>query len=331
MNDEHRPRDVQAEQPVAEPPLKFISGADVVNALTLFVCALAAWLLPRAAWGAAARQLASLHVRLRGVPAHRTGGIAQRLGTTSAALQRQIIENVYLDNIEVLREHHPIRSPVDVRLEGGERLSAAHAEGRGVVVWVTAFTHADLMTKKGLASQGFRATHLSTVAHGYSASWFGIRFLNNIRVRAENRYLGRRVNVTYGQARAAMQLLAESLAKGDVVTITALGAGKRVVTVPFAGGDVHLAVGAPQLALSSGATLLPVFTTPDDRGGYVVHVGEALKPSPGDDKAAALERMVQGYVNQLAPHVERHAPLWRGWTNAGLWTPRPAELNRATL
>lgn len=314
-------RRIETAQPVEEPRRRLVTASDVLNALTLAACAVIAWCLPRAAWKGAARALATLHVRLRGVPAHRIGGVALRLGTTCSNLQRTIVENVYLENIEVLREHHPLPSPVPVRLERGERLAAARSAGRGLIVWVSAFTHADLMTKKALAASGLRAIHLSTAAHGYSSSRLGIRFLNRIRVSAENRYLGGRINVTYGKARAAMTLLAASLARGDVVTITALGAGKRVVTLPFQGGQVHLALGAPQLALDTGAPLIPVFTTPDEHGGYLVHVGETLSPPPNVDATAALDCIVSAYVAQLAPHVEAHAALWRGWTNPGLWTP----------
>ncbi len=89
----------------------------------------------------------------------------------------------------------------------------------------------------------------------------------------------RRVRVVYGNSRPALDVLRQALRENGVVWIMAIGAGNKSLTFPFLGGVLDLAIGAPRLAFETGAALIPVFTWPDDSGGYRVELGPDLTPA----------------------------------------------------
>jgi len=215
----------------------------------------------------------------------------------------------------------PGRWQAKTRLVGGEILDAALQRSRGAVLWYGPFVGSGLLTKKTLARAGYPLTLLSSPHHPFSPTRIGGLFLNAPQVRAENRYLARRVFVVYGKSQPAIAVLRQVLLENGVVLIRAIGAGRRTLSFPFLGGAIDLAVGAPRLAFETGAALIPVFTLPDQEAGYRVELGANLLPLRQLPKDQAIREMASRYVDLLEPIVRAYPAHWEGWFHPETWRP----------
>lgn len=305
-------------QPVPSKHQGWVSTKDVLIATKLFCCLIAAMAPPRR-WPAAAKLLGRAHLQIQQrsvrILAHSTAFPDQDIWVrTNEAFARD-----YLANIQAIREVLPGGWRCEPQVTGRDVLDRALQRSRGAVLWFSPFAGAFLALGKALAE--YSLTQLSAPSHPFSPTWVGTRWLNPIRVRAENRYLARRVQVVYGKARPALDVLKQVLRDNGVVSIMAIGAGNKSLTFPFLGGIIDLAIGAPRLAWETGAALIPVFTLPDDGGGYRVELGPDLTPRAGLPLQQAVQAMTSRYVELLEPIVRAHPTQWQGWFHPGTWRP----------
>jgi len=306
----------------------WVTASDLFTAAKLLCCTIAA-LAPQAHWPAISLALARLHLRLR---RSRRASIAnvceQYLKTDSRALELAVVSEEYAENIETIREILPGRWQCSLTLHGSESIDQALRRGRGAVLWVSPFAHSDLATKKALSLAGYALNHLSVIGHPYSPSWFGVNILNRVRLRAENRYLAKRVIMTYGQAQPALNVLRHALRANGIVTVTAVGAGRKTVAVTLLGGTIHLAIGALRLASETRAALIPVFTVRDQHGGYAIHCGPDLASDEEQPGGASMQHMATRYVSLLETFIRTHPGAWQGWFSRA-WRPGPAGAGEA--
>jgi lauroyl/myristoyl acyltransferase len=238
-------------------------------------------------------------------------------------VELEVIAEEYAEHIESIREILPGRWRCRLTLRGSESIDRALLRGRGVVLWIGAFAHASLATKKALWNAGYAQNHLSAMGHPYSPSWFGVRILNPLRVRAENRYLAKRVIVAYGQAQPALEVLKQALQANGVVTVKAIGAGRKTAAVALFGGTIHLATGAVRLACEARAALIPVFAVRDQNGGYAIHCGPDLASEAEEAGGDAVQHIVTRYVALLETFIRAHPGEWQGWFSRS-WRPDPS-------
>ena len=310
---------IQTEPPNYE---GWVKPGDLFTTGKLLCCALAA-VTPQPHWAAISRMLARVQLRLRGSKHERIADACKRyLNADPVEIEQQVIAAEFEENIEAIREILPGGWQRPVVLRGSASIEEARRQGRGVVLWVSPFAHGDLVTKRGLALAGYPPSHLSHFGHPFSSSRLGARLLNPIRLRAENRYLERRVLVSYGQAKSALDILKQVLRDNGVVTVTAMGAGRRAIPLPLMGGTLRLAMGAPHLALQTGAALIPVYTVPDQAGGYAVHCGHDLNSDHAGADSEVMRGMAERYVALLETFVRAHPANWQGWFSPS-WQPPP--------
>jgi lauroyl/myristoyl acyltransferase len=202
-----------------------------------------------------------------------------------------------------------------VRLVGQAHVDAALKEGKGIVLWVAHFSFNSLAAKMAFARGGHKAWHISRPEHGFSKSAFGIRFLNPLRIGAELPYLAGRIVVDRAQPAKATTAARRLLRGNEIISITA-GAweGSRLASVDILGAELDLSVGAPGLAVLTGATLLPVFTV--RRHGTTaidVVVDAPIIVALGGDREAALLAAAQEFATRMAPYVTDYPLQWRDW------------------
>lgn len=294
----------------------WIAARDIIAATKLACCSIAA-LAPVRHWSGASRLMARAHLRLH-------ARVIQVLASSTAFSQKDIRAHArealaadYLSNIQAIREALPGSWRCTTSLTGRDVLDLALQQTRGAVLWCSPFVGADLAPKKALAA--YSLTQLSTPSHPFSPTRLGTRWLNPIRLRAEDQYLARRVLVVYGNSRPALDILRKVLRENGVVLVMAVGTGRRSLTFPFLGGIIDLAVGAPRLANDTGAALIPVFTLSDEHGGYRVELGPDLSPTSALPEEQALHEMTSNYVELLKPIVRAHPTQWQGWFHPATW------------
>jgi lauroyl/myristoyl acyltransferase len=177
-------------------------------------------------------------------------------------------------SLQVLKVHHPRGFQPGVRISGREHIDAALARGRGAILWGAPFQCANLIEPIAFQRAGIELHHLSNWNHGLGLrTRVGAR-LNRIVVAAEERFLAERIVIERGSV-AALLILRARLAENRVVGMRAVDYARRVLDLPFLAGRIRLATGAVELALGTGAALLPMFGVCSRRGGGEVHVEDA--------------------------------------------------------
>jgi lauroyl/myristoyl acyltransferase len=212
---------------------------------------------------------------------------------------------------QVLKCHRPDGWEPAVRIAGFEHVHAALALGRGVVLWVSHAFHGHLAAKIGFRRAGLDVVHLSTPAHGFSTTKFGVRYLNRMQTRIEDRYIGERVMLPLQGQNAALQTLVKRLKANKVVSITGQRGTGRTIDTGFLDGVLPLAPGAPTLAAITGAALLPVFAFRAADGVIDVSVEPEI-PLAGAREQAVIGA-VQDFATRSEPYVLRTPGQWLSW------------------
>ncbi|CAN5137809.1 hypothetical protein BH10PSE7_BH10PSE7_40330 [soil metagenome] len=204
----------------------------------------------------------------------------------------------------------------EIEVEGAGRVEAALANGRGAVLWLADFVFGSDVARQGLYRIGHPTGHMSRPEHGFSQSAFGVRYLNPIRVRAEDVYVDERIVFQRDRPAAALSIMSDRLRKNGLVSILACAyEGRSVAETDLFHGKLKLATGGPRLAFKERCPILPVFIAPAPEPPYfTVTIGEPLRMTSAAKDVAILEA-VKDFVEQLKPRIEAAPHLWRGWSS----------------
>lgn len=299
---------------------KLISATDVATAIGIASMVPVAWCLPQKSWQGLARFAAPLAASLALDRRDNVERIGEMIGDLPQTLhpreiQLDCMRQFIIENLRVLREYRPGGWKPEIELTGVEHLQNGLKMGRGVILWVAHLNAYSLVAKMALHRAGYEVSHLSLWRHGYSDTRFGIRCLNPIRTKVEQRYLRERVVIEPEGASSAMTTLRERLTDNGVVSIAATSDGKRPAIAPFLKGSIRLAIGAPYLAFKEGATLLPVFPLEQPDGRFTVTIEPPLTNESAVSTAEYLNWATHRFASLLQPYVLDHPGQWRGWLN----------------
>jgi len=303
-------------------PQRSFAGTDIGVLIGAPVFTLPAWFLPERAWPALGRALSPMAIGdLTQNPAASAALIRETLGARLAEIPaKTILRDMGAEGIftffQVLKCYRPDGWEPAVRIAGFDHVAAALAAGRGAVLWVAHAFHGHLGAKVGFRRAGLDVVHLSTPAHGFSASRFGVRYLNRIQTRIEDRYIAERVllplpNQKGSGQNAALTTLAKRLKANKAVSITGQRGTGRTVEAKFLDGTLPLAPGAPALAQMTGAKLLPVFAFRAGDGAIEVTVEPEIAMSGTRD--TAITCAVQAFADRSVPYVLRTPGQWLSW------------------
>jgi len=278
---------------------------------------LPAWLLPERHWPALGRALSPMALGDLTKDAAATEAIIRRtLGPRRADFPaKTILRDMGAEGIftffQILKCHRPDGWTPRVRIAGFEQVHEALAAGRGAVLWVSHAFHGHLGAKIGFHRAGLQVVHLSTPAHGFSATRFGVRYLNRMQTRIEDRFIAERVLLPLQGQNAALQTLVKRLKANQPVSITGQRGTGRSVTARFLDGALPLAPGAPALAQMTGAKLLPVFAFRAEDGTVDVTVEPEIPLTGSKDEA--VTRAVQAFAERSVPYVLKYPAQWLSW------------------
>ena len=297
----------------------WITPRDILISMKLSFCAIGA-ILPGRYWKSFSKRLAVMQSGVQSPRFTRFSALFEEyFGMKPEQLELQALAANFEENIEAIRDLMPGGWHPPMRLDGRECLDRALQQRRGIILWVGDFQHSDVVTKKAIATAHYELTNLSEIGHPYSTSRFGAWVLNSIRTIVENAYLKRRLIVVHSNTQPAIEALLAALRRSEMIGITAVEAGNKPLSIPMFGTTFPLAAGAPSLALRTGSALIPVFTVPDEQGGYVVHMGPDISEGASAD-AGPVRLMALRYAALLEGHVIRFPALWKRWFSED-WIP----------
>jgi lauroyl/myristoyl acyltransferase len=203
-----------------------------------------------------------------------------------------------------------------IKFQGQDYIETAQRSGRGAILWIGHFIGNDLIAKIALHRAGFQVHHLSSLDHGFSSrSWFGQRYLNPIQTSVEDRYLAERIVLNPENAAQSLLILAKRLRDNQVISITAHRTTKTPIKVVFLDGSLDLAVGAPTLAQSTQASLLPVFPYQTSTGEWMVKVEAPIEISTVMSARQAVHAAAQQFAQLLESYVLQYPEQWLGWNH----------------
>ena len=305
---------------------------DVQDVAALAFQAACAWIVPERHWYPLCRRFARWEMRWqkdrvrRSCERIRAACEAQPIALDPVAVETERIAGRYYERLIIFGSYRPRGWAPRIELHGRERLDQALAGGRGAILWVSDFAANSVVAKMALLAAGIGITQLSRPTQGFSRTAFGIRFLNPIRIRLEDRYVKDRVVIERDEeSREALRRLQSRLRENGVVAIAVGAWARRKLLVPLLSGRITYATGPAHLARLSGAPLLPVFPVRDEDGTFHVHIGPALAVPITDDQTE-YERTLLQYAGQLEPFIRRYPGQWLTWTRV-----QPAEARSAAL
>jgi len=187
---------------------------------------------------------------------------------------------------------------VTVEVEGIERVDLALARGKGVLLWRMSLTGAPAVNSV-FYKRGLPITHLSTPNHlCRSSGWFARRIVGPLVSHDEARYLSRRVIMEAGRMTGYLDKLKNALSANQVVTMVGdadRGRVKELVEV----GKRRYAIpsGAPGLAHSTGATLLPCAAVRTAPFNYKLVVFDDASPCENTDRRSFRRLAIEQYAH----------------------------------
>jgi lauroyl/myristoyl acyltransferase len=208
-------------------------------------------------------------------------------------------------------------SPVyDIAIEGREHVAEALAGGHGAVIWIADFVFASEVVRHAFHVLGHPLTHVIRPEHGFSSTRFGVRCLNPVHLKVGRRHVREFVVFDRDRPDETRRRLEQRLGENGLISLLACAyEGRTLARTPFMRGKLQLATGAPALAFKRGCPILPVFMRPSPEAPhFTVSIGRPLTMS-GTDRRAAILEATEDFVARLAPCVEAHPELWRGWSS----------------
>ncbi len=300
-------------------PTRLIGWNDVRVMGSLPPGLLVAWGAPEPWWDALGKGFSRLHsTRSRRLAQH----IRTVIGPASLADSPEQVALEYLANrlpskLQRLRLLGPRGWNPELRLQGREHIAAALAQGRGAVLWIAPFLFSGLVSKLTLHRAGFAISHLSRHDHGFSRTAFGIRILNPLITRVENRYAERIVIPEDGSVRGAFQAMQQRLRENGLVSVTVGPQGVQALSAPVLSGALRVAPGAPKLAARARAPLLPVVVIREAPGSFITFVEPPLELPGGLPPGTVALQAVAELGRRLEPYLLR----WPGqfnWAELGV-------------
>lgn len=204
----------------------------------------------------------------------------------------------------------------EIAVEGREHVTEALAGGRGAVIWIADFVFASEVARQAFHALGHPLTHVLRPEHGFSSTRFGVGCLNPVHMKVGRRHVREFVVFDRDRPDDTRRRLERRLGENGLISLLACAyEGRTLVRAPFLSGGLHLAVGAPALAFKMDCPILPVFIRPSPVAPhFTASIGRPLMMS-GTDRHSAILQATEDFVSRLAPRVEAHPELWRGWSS----------------
>lgn len=197
-----------------------------------------------------------------------------------------------------------------VALEGREHLDRALAAGRGVLLFQAHFG-AFQMTMPAIGYRGYRMNQISASAALWknSGGSDAPERMHTIKADYEERLPVRHISVA-----SSMRPVFRALERNEIVGITVDGGGgRKTLQLPFLGRIANFQTGPADLAVRTGAAIVPAFivTEPGLRHRLTLHPPLRVDPDAGPD---ASRRAILGQFALLLEQCVRAHPDHYGYT-----------------
>ena len=224
-------------------------------------------------------------------------------GITDKKEVKQVIEHSFLSNIHYPDYHWRERALSHctpaifnkwVTVEGLELYRKAEARGKGVILVIGHFWPGWVSTL-ALDRMGVETT---SVAFRDALGYMNIRFRNKQTIHT--------LEGNYNSHWEHLQLIRQLKKGGTVVVSGDAHMGDDEIVLPIMGKSRGFRAGFAALASTTGAPMLPMFTSMDYAGHITVHIQPELKQRPRLARKKRIKDLVVKYVDRLEAHWKAH-------------------------
>jgi KDO2-lipid IV(A) lauroyltransferase len=198
----------------------------------------------------------------------------------------------------------------NVRIEGREHLDNALSRGRGVLMFQAHFG-AFQMTMPAIGYSGYTMNQISASASVWKEESASEAQKRMFDIKARNEYT---LPVKHISVTSSLRPLFNALKTNEIVGITVDGGGgKKVVPIRFLGREASFQTGAPDIAVSTGAEIVPAFIVTERNMKHRLIMHEPIGFDPLLGKEENRESILQAFASLLEGHVYEH-PEHYGYT-----------------
>jgi lauroyl/myristoyl acyltransferase len=196
-------------------------------------------------------------------------------------------------------------------VRGLERLEAALARGKGVILWESKGLGRRAASKQILQSRGL-LVHQVHGANSFgaflnpnsAATWLRRAVLKPFFDSCERPYVAEIIDLPGSNSLAFTRRLRGLLQENAILCISGDGrSGQKLIRLPFLGGAEHFSPGMVSLAKISGATILPMFCLRQPEGCTTLVIEEPIR----------LDTGVAQYADMLEAYISRYPEQYRNW------------------
>jgi KDO2-lipid IV(A) lauroyltransferase len=179
-----------------------------------------------------------------------------------------------------------------------EHLLPAIHSGKGVIIASGHFGNAELAVQ-GLLVGGVKVVVLTEPLNPPALS----RLIDGVRTSKGHTFLP----VSF----ASVKTVVRTIKTGGVVALMCdRDIEGKSIRVPFCGTPARVPVGAVELAMRTGATIVPAFNHRTDGNGIEVFLESPLELASSGDSEADLKENVQRLLGRFEPHLRRDPGQW---------------------
>jgi KDO2-lipid IV(A) lauroyltransferase len=228
------------------------------------------------------------------------------------SIVRESFINYCLSELEILLYPSMDRSYIDrvFTIEGREHLDAALAGGKGVLLCQAHFG-AFQMTMPAIGYTGYTMNQISASAAVWKEGGASApqNRMFDIKARYEYTLPVKHISVT-----STLRPVFNALKRNEIVGITVDGGGgKKVVPLRFLGREALYQTGAVDLALSTGAAMVPAFVITESGLRHTLVLHAALRTDGERGRDTVRREALQEFAALLESYVQRY-PHHYGYT-----------------
>jgi lauroyl/myristoyl acyltransferase len=225
---------------------------------------------------------------------------------------RESFVNYGLSELEVLLYPSMDRQFIDrvFAIEGKEHLDAALARGKGVLLFQAHFG-AFQMTMPAIGYSGYTMNQISASAAVWKEEGASAPQKRMVDIKAKYEYT---LPVKHISITSSLRPVFHALKRNEIVGITVDGGGgKKTMPLRFLGRESVFQTGAVDLAISTGAAIVPAFVTTEPGLHHRLVLHEQLPIDEGMGKNENRRAVLQAFASLLESYVLRY-PHHYGYT-----------------
>ncbi len=233
-------------------------------------------------------------------------------GKTVRKIVREAFVNYCISEIEILL--YPVMTPSLmqklVTIEGLVHLDEALARGRGVLLFQAHFG-AFQMVMPAIGYSGYTMNQISASASVWQAEDAPEIVKRSLALKSRYEYT---LPVRHMSVAANLRPVFRALKRNEIVGITVDGGGgRKTVQTEFLGRHANFQKGAIDLALRTGAEIVPAFIVSEKGLRHTLHVHPALEIKPLSDREACIRETLDRFISILTSYIMTH-PDHYGYT-----------------